>query len=435
MEPIPRKVFKHAGLPTANPEEYLRWLELRGKCVKEPYDDEIMEFLKTVTPQSYFDLWYRDPLFRERMWHPLKFLKADQPILSTTPNVWDALYGDFAWTQISREMSLLAALPKVPWRTDGARMLTKELDDQIQFIGEEEYFPETRKFEYDAYRCESKWALTHWEVSEKAIQHSARNEGVDLVADLMQEMSISHREGIDKDMLADASAEAAAATKDRYVDDVLAVESIDRIISNKDEEDVFGGDHDHWFDPFETDIDRDAGTAYDSVVLHNSGDDRPITDALMKQLIRECEDRGARPETSFILTGRDTRDDLAELWQAQMRHTPELTSEQRRGLMRVQFSVNGVRTARGYEAGFKVASYDDYPIIVDKNVPKDTKSRVYLIDTRFLRAKTLVPTQYLSTGPDDWIKLQRFWRKFLYITVLELECLNFRALGKIRDLG
>lgn len=366
----------------------------------------------------------------------MPFKKADDPILSTTEDIWQPLYGDLVFTQPHREPIFWNCLLKSPWERSGVRVVTADPSKQGGWTAETDYFPETVKPTFDTYKTDSKWFATRWDLFEKARQHAFRNEGIRLDIELPLQYGKMHAEGIDKGLLADASAEAAAATKDRYVDAVVSCESLDRIISNDDEEDVFGGDHDHWFDPYGIEIDRDTDTTYDSVVLHNSGNDRKISHDLMKQLIRDCEDRGLDPKHSFFLTGRDTRDELTALEQAKLRYYPTdaLTSLERKAQMYVQLDVNGIR-AEGYTSGFKVASYDRIPIIVDKHVPKDGVSRIYLIDGRFMRFKTIIPTHMFSAaGPEWWAKFQQMVNKFMYLTVGELECVNFRALGKIRDL-
>lgn len=438
---IDMNAFKKLGVPVGKPSEDRAWQNLRGIVEKKPYDKQFLNLLETMSFETYLSLMHCDPMFRSKIWDGLSFSKLDDPILSNTPDVWQALYGTLAHAQIHREMTLLSALQMVPWVTDGARLFMADPTPQGAFIAEEDYMPEPVKPDFDVYACDSKWAMTTWEIFEKAKQHAARNEGIDLGAELMQTFSDIHREFINVGLLANAQTEAGAAGANRYATAPQAVESIDRIISSDEEEAEHGGSYTDWYDPYATDIDREdgVGTDHNSVVLMDTSADRPITDALMKQLIRECEDLGMRsPEDGgrgFILTGRDTRDDLAALHQAAMRYTPGLDDAGRRGIMKVHLSVEGVRTTKGYESGFKVASYDGYPIIVDKHCPADGKSRIYLIDGNTLRLKYLLPSFLLSTGPQDWIVLRQLKSKYAWLSVLELECLNFRRQGKIRDLA
>lgn len=387
------------------------------------YDLEFMKF------EDYMKLFYGDPKFRRWIRGQHKndaFVKADDPVLSTTTGIWQVLYGEAAFSMLHREVSAIAALPKVPWARDGVRVMTADPTNKITGIAENAALPETDKPDYALYDTDTKWMLTMWEILEKAQFHAARNEGLDIAAELRREHQDIHIAGLDEKFLADASAEAAAAGADRAAADMYNNEALDRLISNDDEEDTFGGTYDHWFDPYGTTVDRDSGTTYDSTVLHNSGTDRAVSTALLDELIRTCEDAGAKKEYSFLLTTRETRDKIAALQQAQLRYIPT---------QRVELTFNGVRTAKGHEMGFEVASYKDYPIITDKNVPEDGTGRVYLIDTRFMRLKMAYPTMYIETrGSDDWIALDRLKKVAGYLTVCEVEVVNFAPHGKLRDL-
>lgn len=387
------------------------------------YNIEFMKF------EDYMNLFYSDPEFRSWLFgrHKRdKFAKIDDPVLSTTTGIWQVLYGRAAFSMLHREISAISALPSVPWARDGVRVITADPTTKVEGIAENAAFPETDKPDYDVYETDTKWEISPWEITEKVKFHARVNEGIDPAADLRREFQDIHIAGLDELLLADASAEAAAAGADRAAADMYDIESLDRLISSDAEEDFFGGDHSHWFDPYGTDVDRDDGTTYDSTVLEADGVDRAISTDLLDELIRTCEDAGAKKEYSFLLTTRETRDKISALQQAQLRYIP---------IQRVELTVNGVRTARGQEMGFQVASYKDYPILVDKNVPVDTIGRVFLIDTRFMRKKIAFPTMYLETGgPSDWLQLDALKDLAAYMTVLEIECTNFAPHGKLRDL-
>jgi len=382
----------------------------------------IYDTIEKVSMEEYTARFYHDPEFRTQI-----FRKTDYPIISSTEDVWQALYGELLWSQINREYNLLNALRKVPWVRDGVRILLSDPALQGAWYTEDGTLPDTTKPTFDKYTTDSKWALTTWDISEKAKQHAARNEGIDLGPSLMNEYAEMHKEFLGKAILECAQTEAAASTDDRYATAPTAIESIDRIIASDAEEDEHGHDDNHWYDPYDEEaIDRDAGTDYDSVVLMDASADRAISDALLRELIRTCEEAGLNPSTSFFLTGRDTRDDIAALQQAQLRYLPTT---------KVQMGVNGIQTAFGQEVGFKVASYDDYPIIVDKNVPSDGSSRVYLIDGSRLHLKVMLPTMLLRTGGSvNWLQLDNLKDRYAYLTVAEVECTQFKCQGKLRDL-
>ena len=382
----------------------------------------IYDEIENMSMEEYAARFYRDPKFRTQI-----FRKTDDPLLSTTLDIWQPLYGELFWSQLHREFNLWTALPKIPWVRDGVKMLLSDPALQGVWHGEDTALPDTVKPTFDVYETDSKWALTTWDIFEKAKQHAARNEGIDLGPSLMAEYAEMHKEFLNVSILANAQTEAGAATANRYATEPLEIESIDRIIADDVEEKTHGGTFTDWYDPYGTEIDREdgVGTEYNSVVLQ-SATERAISDALLRELIRKCEEASLNPSTSFLLTGRDTRDDIAALQQAQLRYLPTT---------RVQFGVNGIQTAKGQEVGFKVASYDDYPIIVDKHCPSDTKSRIYMIDSSKLAIKVMFPTMLLrSGGAIDWLQIDRLKDMYAYLTVAELECKNFKCMGKIRDL-
>jgi len=392
------------------------------------------EWVKKVSMETYCHLT-DDPRMIDRLInYAVAYTKAEDPIYTGTEGVWQPLYGTAVFRMPYLEINAWAALSKVPWAYGGVRVLTADPEKKVEGTAEMGYWPDTVKPEFATYQTDSKWMATRWDVFEKARQHAMRNEGIDLDADLRREMGEIHIAGLDEHLLKDASTEAAAASADRTASDMLNLESIDRIISSCSEEDAFGGDYHHWFDPYGTTIDRDTGTTYDSQVLHNSGDDRPLTTTLLDQLIRQCEDEGVKKEHSFLLTGRDTRDKIADLHSAQLIYVPGLTDRERRTLVYVSTDFEGVRV-EGIETGFTVSSYNGYPVIVDQNVPKDTISRIYLIDNRCLRFKAALPTKYMNaSGPEWWVKFRQNVNKHMYLTVGEVECVNFKPLGKLRDL-
>lgn len=387
----------------------------------------LLDLIRSMSIEEYIDRCYGDPGFVQQIFGQARaYQKTDDPVLSSTTGVLTTLYGEAVWSMIHRERNALAALPKVPWAQDGLRVSTADPAKKVEGMAETGTFPETVKPTWAPYKLDSKWEATTWDVFEKARQHTMRNEGINLDAELRREMMDIHLTGLDEYLLKCAETEAGAASDDRAAADMTNLESLDRLISSGAEEGVFGGSHNHWYDPYGTTIDRDAGTTYDSQVLHGGGTDRAISTALIDQLIRQCEDNGLKKEYSFFLTGRDTRDKIKSLMQAQLDYVPT---------QRVQFSVNGVQTDPGLNVGPTVVAYNDIPIITDKNTPKDTISRIFLIDTRYMRVRLMLPTMFLSTrGQSDWLQLDKIKTMNAFLTVAEVECPNFKPHGKLRDL-
>ena len=111
---------------------------------------------------------------------------------------------------------------------------------------------------------------------------------------------------------------------------------------------------------------------------------------------------------------------------------------------KVKVGVNGVETAEGTQVGINVATLYGIPIFRDPHVPKDTISRLYLLDTSNpenfhmprLCFKVLRPTQYFEAGMSsgDPFGINKLADEGMYRTIGELICAFFAAQGKIRDL-
>ena len=161
-------------------------------------------------------------------------------------------------------------------------------------------------------------------------------------------------------------------------------ESIDRVCSSQSEESALldAGDADIYG------LDRSASTAYDAYVSHNSGTDRALTSAMMRTAILTIQQNsGKRP--NVILTGYDTYEDIIALYESQTRYLTDA---------RISISVNGVQTQAGADVGLVVQAVLGIPVLLDGNVPQDTKSRVYFLNTEFLFLSIAMPTQYVESN-------------------------------------
>jgi hypothetical protein len=101
---------------------------------------------------------------------------------------------------------------------------------------------------------------------------------------------------------------------------------------------------------------------------------------------------------------------------------------------RVSINVGdgGIKTAAGNDAGLRVAAFDGIPVIRDKDVFKDTKSRVYFLNTEYLAVEVSQPVQYYESK--DFFQVDKLGKMGMYYMAGELVCRRFNAQGKIRDL-
>jgi hypothetical protein len=176
-------------------------------------------------------------------------------------------------------------------------------------------------------------------------------------------------------------------------------------------------------------ITRDGSVGFHSAEVNVSADasatDRNLSLDHLDSLFQQIWTRGGN--TKVILTGYDTLMRVQQLLQSQQRFMES---------KRVTPTYNGVKGVPGIEAGFLVATYNGVPLIPTKDMPTDTISRLYYLDTDYLWFQTAIPTQYFESGIEtgDPFAINRLGQEGLYRTMGEVWDSFFGASGSIRDL-
>ena len=335
--------------------------------------------------------------------------KADAPVISSTTGVYNRVYGRAVWELLNNEARTWGVLPKKPLATTGFRVLTARSSTLgTGGVAENAALPDTVK---------PTWALASVSLKEvaKTFDMSNRQQLLDVGDDdtigfdeVKQYMAREFANHVNTMLLADVGTLAGDN-----------IESIDRVCSSQSEESALldAGDADIYG------FDRSASTAYDAYVSHNSGTDRAITEDLMRTAIDSIEENsGARP--NVIITGFDTARDVDALVNTQTRYVTERVS--------INVGDEGIQTAAGNDAGLRVASFDGIPIIRDKDVVKDTKSRVYFLNTEYIHVGVKQPVQYFES--QNFFETGKLGKEGMYYMAGELVCTRFNACGKIRDL-
>ncbi len=354
--------------------------------------------------------------------------KADAPVLSTTTGVYKPIYGAQVWRQLNQADNAFGLLPKVPWIRSGWRVITARASSSVTGgVAENGAIPDSIKPSFQEVSTKPKTVAHVFNVSEVQ-QFLAKESNDDAIGDLefmRGYMAIEHKEQIDRMLLTDV--------------DTLAgnnFESIDRVVSSYSEVSdatigLDAGDADIYS------IDRDTAASWaDAYVNHNSGTDRALTDELIRTLLQNVYTNGGHP--TLFLTGYDTYSAIQGLYNDQARYNQPMAQ------FKVKVGVNGVETAEGTQVGINVATLYGIPIFTDPHVPKDTISRLYLLDTSNpenfdiprLCFKVAKPTQYFEAGMSsgDPFGINKLADEGMYRTMGELICTFFAAQGKIRDL-
>lgn len=380
-------------------------------------------YVRTVNDMAALHYGYQPMVYQKQ------FAK-DDPVLSTTTGVANAIYGQEVYSLLNSESNIYGLLESRPWRKSGERAVTGRGHSLGSGgVGENASLPATEKPN-----------LTTFEQTPKTIAHTF---DVSMIEELLA--------GTDDDHFADSPMEwlrqwfgtgtehqngqgehpkhinvQLAEDTDQGLASTDNMESIDRAISDGSESSLLNaaGDNDIYG------FDR-SSNEFESNVIHNSGTNENFTlDHCDEALTAVREASGKEPTDDpnyFWLTGHDT----FEIWEQ------EVGGKERLEPTRVKTGVNGVETVPGDDVGITVQSYKDIPIFRSNDITTDGISRIYLIDSSTLWIKELLPTTYYSTGVNEdnnpW-SIDRLGNEGMFVTVGELTMTQPNAHVKVRDL-
>ena len=347
-------------------------------------------------------------------------LKADSPLMSTTAGTYQAIYGRKVWSQLNQEFNAFSILPKKPWERSGWRIITaKPSFANGGGVAANATPPDTTKPDFLHVAAKPKTVAHTFDLSEVSMFLSDKDDGLgDVRQVLKEEMGKHHADHINQMLLTDVDTPAAND-----------FESLDRLTSDPDKM-TTGTNHvsattDH--DIYS--ITRDGTVGFHSAEVDVSADatgtDRNLSLDHLDTLFQQIWTRGGN--TKVILTGYDTLMRVQQLLQSQQRFMES---------KRVTPTYNGVKGIPGIEAGFLVATYNGVPLIPTKDMPTDTISRLYYLDTDYMCFQTAIPTQYFESGIEtgDPFAINRLGQEGLYRTMGEVWDSFFGASGSIRDL-
>lgn len=324
----------------------------------------------------------------------------------------EVLYGRKAWSCLNYEANVWAMLPKEPWAKTGYRVECAEAGAvRSGGVKEKGQLPETVAPTWYEVKCRPKTIWHGFDLSEVAEFISHMDDALDVLPELRRALGDAHRHHINEMLCCDVDTPANQN-----------FESIDRVCSNNAE----GAFISAASDPDICNIDRSAGTAcYNAYVNHNTNVDRNLTLALIDTCLQNVWQRGGQPKV--IITGYDTLMHWSQLLEAERRYMET---------GRIIPTFGGVKgPGAGVEGGFLVAMYNGIPILPTQDCVVDTISRIYFLDTDYLKIAVVKPTQYFETGMDkDMILMNLLGVEGGYRTLGELRCYCFRKQAKLRDL-
>lgn len=351
-----------------------------------------------------------------------RIVQKDAPVISTTTGVYNPIFGLNAWSMLNQEANMFGALTKYVQMRSGWRVITARAAESGGGVADNGDLPSTIKPTFAELSTKPKTVAHTFDVSETQ-DFLASYGGDDAYADMEKMrplMAVHHKEMINKMLLGDNDTVAGNN-----------IESVDRVVCSKDEEDnnLTGGDGDIYG------LDRSASTTYDAYVDENSGTDRDLTDTLIRTLEMQVKTQGGNP--TFWFTGLDTYSKIQGIYDTYVRYTPL-------GEKDMKIGINGIQSAEGIGVGINIATMYKYPVITSKDVKSDTISRLYLLDSSDpegfgeprLGLRIAKPTQYFEAGMNTGnpFAINRLGNEGMYRTMAELICTNFKSQGKLRDL-
>ena len=362
-----------------------------------------------------------------------KMSKQDNPMLTTSEGVRNAVYGSEVFSLVNHEPNIFALLENRAWVRSGERIATDhghdlgsggsaenaELDDTDRPpLDQFEVDPQTVQHNFDVSQVKELLAETEDDDLEDPFDWLRRWYGT----------GTEHQTGMGQHPK-HINVQLGQNAPDREAEDLI---SLDQVIANGEEanavEDAGLGDAE---DYNVYGFDRAGEEEFEANVLHNEGSNRTFVIDLLDDAIREVkQNSGKNPVTDenyFFLTGHDTYQRIEN----------EVGGKERLEAERVSVGMNGVDTQPGDDVGITVQSYKQIPIFESVDVPDDGISRVYLVDSSTMYFKTLLPTQFYSTGTEvdgNPFAIDRLGNQGLYVTIGQLSLTNPAAHVKVRDL-
>ena len=380
--------------------------------------------------------------------------KADAPVTTSTVGTFNAIFGAYAWAQLNLEANAFGILPKYPWDKSGWRVITAKAvlnttnaNTVLGGTAEGGLIAETVKPTLQEIDVRPKTAQLPFSASE-VMEWLATHSKDDIwggLGSLRLFMAVQHKEFLNRMLLADVEAVAAAGGNNTGTKDF---ESLDRIVSSSAEEATLGGSGSGHYDPWAANatIDRDSSTSFDATVESASGTigtNGVLTDDTLRTFLRKIR-IAAGKDPNVFLGSHEVYSEIQGLYM------PSVRIPNPYGEALVQVDVNGIQTFKGTGVGIHVDSIYGIPFIPSKDAPSNSADsaeigRLFALDTSDAEGygyprigiQIAIPTEYYEATrrtPAYPFVNNAFVEKGVYRTMGETVCRHFKSQGKIRDI-
>nr|MDB4346104.1 hypothetical protein [bacterium] len=400
-------------------------------------------------------------------------------------DLYNVLYGQKVWSMLNQEVNALAMLAKRPYTSSGWRVLKDRAEggsgssiaigtgaqgaaapraDRLGGVAENATLGTGNDIppiapQYAKLYVSPKTVAHLFEFSELGMELAAIDDGVgDIRSIIREDMGKHHAETQNKMLLMPLERydDGTATTIERNYTSLMKIVSSAAEIAAMYEADLLAtGKSDASTPAVVADVVKLFGTSrtvtisgthgsnevatgtasfLDSEVDFGAGyatsDARVLSLSLLNSMIRRIRQNGGNPKV--ILTGYDTVQAIADLLQSQERFMDR---------KEIVPSHNGVRGVKGQEAGFRVATYYDIPIIPCKDMPSTggtnvNLSDILILDTDHLWLSVMKPTEYFEDGitSGNPFGVGKLGNQGMYRTMAETGCSFFKGQGKITNL-
>jgi len=355
--------------------------------------------------------------------------KADNLLDTTDAGYRNVVYGSEVFSLLNSEANLFALLENRAWTKSGERIVTGRDSNRTLGeggVGEGGTLPDTIHPEIDEYEQDPASIVHTFNVSqEKQLLAQTDDDDLNDPFDFLRRWygeGTEHQTGMGehpKDINVQLLEDTDSPANDN-------MESIDRVISDGAESSLLSAPDDNDVYGFDR-----SNNEFESNVLENGGTSRSFTISQLDDAIEQVkQNSGKNPvqdDGYFWLTGHDTYKILEQ----------EVGGKERLEPVRTQVGMNGVQTNPGDDVGIITQSYKTIPIFESNDVIQDDLSRVYLVDSETMFVKTLLPTQFYSTGidvDDNPFAVDSLTNEGAFVTIGQLTCTNPAAHAKVRDL-
>jgi len=356
-----------------------------------------MDEIKTF--EDYLNLFYGRMLpienapFIQKTDDPYALARTDffDPAYSAKIEAWalrsDTLYRllpKTTYMQIGDSLKFIATDPYVYATTSALRVLAETTP---LFTSVSTDVPDVTDFDY----IEPAYVDIPWHVSMQAMLKSQWTRKPNFTPDQLRAFNMERFvQLLDKDL---------CMTSGDYSSSRITLDSIDRIIASKAEDDtswIDAGDTDLWHTQSSVSVDRSAATTYDAQVsLPSSEANRQLTLDMIDNIMASAKKYGSG--NYIAVTNDDTVNAIQKLIDPKGRYL--------HGQDEVEVTVNGVKTRKGVAAGRMMVSSIvtnglTIPVFTDPNVAVPVSGgagNLYFIDLEHIELRVALPISYFHT--------------------------------------